>query len=113
VHGRQILAYKMIRKLNNSVRESVHLNCIEEEEWRRHYENLWYNEEYMDETTKINEPHRLDNITIEEVKEELENSMNRKNNRIGWTKCGSVQIWRNNITAKADAPFLTCVGKHV
>jgi hypothetical protein len=32
VHGGQILAYKTVRKLNNSVRESVHLNCIEEEE---------------------------------------------------------------------------------
>jgi hypothetical protein len=32
----------------------------------------------MDETIKINEPHGLDNITIVEVKEALENSKNRK-----------------------------------
>jgi uncharacterized metal-binding protein len=77
VHRRQILAYKTI-KVNNSVRESAHLNYVEEEWWRRHYENLWYSEKYKDETTKINEPHGLDNITIEEVKEALENSKNRK-----------------------------------
>jgi hypothetical protein len=78
VHGRQILAYKMIRKLDNSVRESVHLNCIKEEEWRRHYENLWYNEEYKVEPTKINEPHKLDNTTTEEIKEALESSKYRQ-----------------------------------
>jgi hypothetical protein len=41
-------------------------------------ENKWYNEEYTDEITKINEHHGLDIITIEEVKEALENSKNRK-----------------------------------
>lgn len=42
VHGRQVLAYKIMKMLNRNERETLCVNCIHESEWRKHYSKFWY-----------------------------------------------------------------------
>ena len=43
VHGRQTMAYKFIRNLNNDERDRANIDTIEVKEWINHYRNLWFN----------------------------------------------------------------------
>lgn len=77
LHGRQEVAYKIIKHLNSQERDTARLNVIEDEEWKRHYQELWCQAEAnRDEGSDISAC--VDMITLDELQQALRDSKNRK-----------------------------------
>ncbi len=62
-----LLAYKVIKSLNRSIKEDVNVKSIETDKWAEHYRSLWYDDK---ENSVVN--HRetypgVDDITWEEL----------------------------------------------
>jgi len=79
LHGRQTFAYKAIKQMNKTEKDTAHLEVIDEQKWIQHYEKLWYNpnspvEEDLEEHT----PYGIDYITMEELMNAIKTSKNRK-----------------------------------
>lgn len=78
IHGKQTKAYKILRKLNQTEKDDLELNPISENTWLNYYEKLWTTEHnYNFEHLSINNED-VDPITIEELKDVVKNSRNRK-----------------------------------
>lgn len=77
LHGRQSLAYKVIKTLNKNERENIQINAIDKQSWIEHYKKLWYNEEESGATDNY-ACKEVDSLTIEELLEALKRSKNRK-----------------------------------
>jgi hypothetical protein len=76
IHGRQQLAYKIMRHLNNQEKDIAKMNTIKENQWIEYYESLWNDQEENDQDNSINnrsEDENLytDTITLDELKNAL------------------------------------------
>jgi hypothetical protein len=78
IHGRQTLAYKVMRYLNSNERDTAKLDIIQEKEWIEHYKNLWYDPQLEQETNEKYECYNFDLVTINELEKVLKKSKGRK-----------------------------------
>lgn len=80
IHGRQALAYKMMKHFNTSEREIARLSVIGKDQWVEHYKNLWYHPINTTETNKDANYYNnsVDSISLEELKIVLRSMKNRK-----------------------------------
>jgi hypothetical protein len=78
VHGRQTLAYKVMRYLNSEERDTAKLDIIQEKEWMEHYKYLWYDPQLERETNEKYECYNIDLLTINELEKALKKSKGRK-----------------------------------
>lgn len=82
VHGRQEMAYKLMKYMNKEEREMANINVIEEHKWKEHYKMLWYNEEMKETIDKkeneVEEKVGIDLIDIKELQDVLKSFRNRK-----------------------------------
>lgn len=53
VHGRQEIAFKLMKHLNREERDTVNLNIIPISDWIKHYKELWYNPEIAEIADKV------------------------------------------------------------
>ena len=47
IHGRQVKAYKILKKLDRNENDDLRLNPMPEKEWLDYYGNLWTNQEHQ------------------------------------------------------------------
>lgn len=80
VHGRQQIAFKLIRKLNNDKREAANITVIDKDEWVKHYTQLWYTKEgeQDNEGVQIESNGNVDTLTLQELDNVLRAFKNRK-----------------------------------
>jgi hypothetical protein len=73
LHGRQITAYKVIKHLNKSEKDTVRINVIEENKWIDHYNGLWFQKEEEEflENIESETQQGIDWITIQELQDSL------------------------------------------
>jgi hypothetical protein len=45
IYMEDIFAYKVIKHLNKSEKDTVRINVIEENKWIKHYKELWFQKE--------------------------------------------------------------------
>ena len=77
VHGRQVMAYKIMKMLNGKEREEVSVNPITVELWKKHYTQLWYSEDEEEGVITECDAESIDAITLEELLQALRESKNR------------------------------------
>lgn len=77
VHGRQLVAYKILKHLSSSEKDTVKLNIIADETWKKHYEKLWCNPNIVTEED-ASEYYTVDAITLIELRQALKETKNRK-----------------------------------
>ena len=80
IHGRQNIAYKVMRSMNSEEKDRLMINNIKKEEWIEHYRRLWQTDE-TEETILETENTRglgLDDLTMDEMTEALKTIKNRK-----------------------------------
>ncbi|XP_054708323.1 uncharacterized protein LOC129218133 [Uloborus diversus] len=78
VHGRQTLAYKILRKLNKEERDNAYINIIKTKEWIDHYRNLWYSPTAAIEFDIGTIDQDIDYSEMNELQEALKSIKNRK-----------------------------------
>lgn len=78
IHGRQEIAYKIMRHLNTEEKDNAELNIIKEKGWLEHYRKLWYDPEIEEEDSTSYEVYNIDPLTMDEFEEALQKSKNRK-----------------------------------
>ncbi|XP_039280839.1 uncharacterized protein LOC111056792 [Nilaparvata lugens] len=81
LHGRQEVAYKLIKHLNSDVKEMAKIENIGKEEWIQHYKDLWYKSDvpFMEKAQQLQRKiDGIDLIGIEELEEALRQTKNRK-----------------------------------
>jgi hypothetical protein len=78
IHGRQTLAYKVMRYSNNVERDTEKLDIIQEKELIEHYKNLWYDPQLEQESNEKYECYNIDKLTVNELEEALNKSKGRK-----------------------------------
>lgn len=79
IHGRQTFAYKIIKHLNKTEKDTAGINVIQENQWIEHYKNLWTNkDEIYDEEENEKEKQEVDPLTLEELQGVLRKAKNRK-----------------------------------
>lgn len=91
VHGRRVMAYKIMKVLNRNVREAVSFNPIEVDTWKKHYTQLWYEvseeeeeavrrqeEEEGKDNSGEDDVMEVDSLTLEELLHALTELKNRK-----------------------------------
>lgn len=71
VHGAQTSAYKIMRHLNKSEKDTVELNNIAEDDWLKYFKELWTYPIDIKPQQKSNEYNEVDNITMEELNDIL------------------------------------------
>ena len=102
-HGTQDVAYKMMRHLNSTERDTVKINNISEENWITHYNKLWTNED-EDINPTLATMADIDSIKMEELDNALGTFKNKKTSpgiddiNIEVLKCmpDKEKIFRNN-----------------
>lgn len=79
LHGRQEFAYKFLKSMGKTQKESVKIDCVSKTEWVEHYRNLWFDETLPDSDNMVScvECH-VDDITLEELLLTIKLSKNRK-----------------------------------
>ena len=79
IHGRQLIAYKVMKTINNSEKEQLRINVIKVDDWIDYYKNLWYDEGIIQEDQQeVVDTRGLDDLTLDELNEALRTSKNRK-----------------------------------
>lgn len=78
VHGRQTVAFKTMKYLNQSEKESASINTITLEQWKQHYKSLWYDANIIEENKRNEHNTMIDLITLEELQKALKDMKNRK-----------------------------------
>lgn len=79
VHGRQQMAYKIMKHLNSEEKDTAQINIITTTEWLKYYKNLWYLEELAEEDQEYeNEKIEIDPLDTEELNNALQCAKNRK-----------------------------------
>jgi len=82
IFGEQSMAYEVLKHVNQTNRDTVEINNIEDQIWIKHYKNLWYknspqNDSDEQETTSTPSA-GIDEISDEELEQSLKSMKNRK-----------------------------------
>lgn len=77
-HGSQDIAYKILKHLNSTEKDTVKINNITEKEWLKYYETLWTNSTEVNTNPKLMELANVDLIEIEELENALKTFKNKK-----------------------------------
>jgi hypothetical protein len=84
-HGRQNIAFKVMKTLNSPERDTIQIKGIENEYWEKHYKDLKFDETKEDKEEMDNLKEQInvdiddiDGITLEEVKKAIKSMKNRK-----------------------------------
>lgn len=80
VHGRQMIAFKIMKTLNKEEKDQIMINSIEEEKWIKHYQDLWFGEGKKEDDVLLEEENTegLDDISLEELTDAFQTTRNRK-----------------------------------
>lgn len=77
IHGRQSLAYKVVKVLNNQENDVMQINNIDEE-WIDHYKRIWYNQNTNETIIQEYKVIDLEVIDLTELTKAFEATINRK-----------------------------------
>jgi endonuclease/exonuclease/phosphatase family metal-dependent hydrolase len=84
LHGRQQVAYKIMKHLNKTEKDTARLNVVSKDRWIQHYKDLWFDGNFQDtpiEGTNLSRDEidqAVDLITLEELERMLVKAKNRK-----------------------------------
>ena len=79
IHGCQMVAYKLMKNLNQEERETVNLHLIPNDKWIEHFRELCYDPNAPQEAVKdITGDTGVDSIIYEELEGALSSMKNRK-----------------------------------
>lgn len=79
IHGRQTMAYKVLKHLNANEKDTARIYPIEDEKWEKHYQNLWCAKKpFREENCNTQHRNDVDLITISELRNALMKLKNRK-----------------------------------
>ena len=82
LHGRQTVAYKLMKHLKQKEKDTANIKTINNSQWLQYYKTLWTsmngNEDEMRNREQEERHTEVDNLEIEEVIEALRTSKNRK-----------------------------------
>jgi hypothetical protein len=75
------MAYKVLKHLNRTNKDTIEINNIEDQKWIKHYKNLWYTnspQSNNDEQETTSTPSAgVDEISNEELEQSLKSMKNR------------------------------------
>ena len=76
------MAYKVLKHLNRTNKDTIEMNNTDDQKWIHHYKNLWctnspHNDNDEPETT-TNRSAGIDEISDEELEQSLKSMKNRK-----------------------------------
>jgi len=82
IFGEQSMAYKVLKHLNRTNKDTIEINNIEDQKWINHYKDLWctnslQNDNDDPETTSATST-GIDEISDEELEQSLKSMKNRK-----------------------------------
>lgn len=75
VHGRESIAYKVMKTLNQ---QEKHINSITENDWVKHYKQLWFEQNIEDAPIRAENAKGLDDTDLRELTDALRATKNRK-----------------------------------
>ena len=78
VHGRQEKAYKILKHLNKTEKDNLHLTTITEEKWLQYYKELWTTSDKHASDIMIDINELVDPITLDELLPIIQNAKNKK-----------------------------------
>ncbi len=80
IHGRQLMAYKAMKHLNNDEKDAAKLQVLDDKEWLKYSKNLWHADEEEEEKERSDTPvlhNAVDKLESIEL-EALRNTKNKK-----------------------------------
>lgn len=78
IHGRQNVAFKLMKHMNKAEKDTASINIITEHQWIQHYRNLWYDENCEENYYVESDSSSIDQIDIKELEAALKVTKNRK-----------------------------------